>query len=110
MSESSTAVPLTPVLNTGEVNVLFVNVWLPVNVATVESISSVRSPLEPPPDNPVPATTPVTSPDKSLSITNVPAPSLYVTVILEPPVTNTFTWSSTASAKSVTWSAVIAIA
>ena len=90
MSESSTAVPLTPVFNTGEVNVLFVNVWLPVNVATVESIAisfalasipvppitlSVKSPEEPPPVKPVPAITPVTSPVSSASIVNVPAPS-----------------------------------
>ena len=71
---------------------------------------SVTSPEEPPPVIPAPATTPVTSPVKSLSITNVPAASSYVTVILAPPDTNTFTLSSTASSKSVTWSDVIAIA
>ena len=73
-------------------------------------VSTVRSPLDPPPLKPSPATTPVTSPDKSLSITNVPAASSYVTVILAPPDTNTFTLSSTASLKSETWSDVIAIA
>ena len=71
---------------------------------------TVTSPEVPPPVIPAPATTPVTSPVRSLSITNVPAPSSYVTVILAPPDTNTFTLSSTASPKSVTWSDVILIA
>ena len=71
---------------------------------------TVMSPDVPPPVIPAPATTPVTSPVRSLSITKVPAASSYVTVILAPPDTNTFTLSSTASLKSVTWSDVIAIA
>ena len=36
------AEPLTPVLITGEVNVLFVNACEPANVATVASILTVR--------------------------------------------------------------------
>ena len=63
---------------------------------------NVTSPDVPPPVRPAPATTPVTSPVKSLSITNVPAASSYVTVMFAPPETNTFTLSSTASAKSLT--------
>ena len=42
--------------------VLFVKVWLPVRVATVESIDTVTAPEVPPPDKPVPAVTPVISP------------------------------------------------
>ena len=38
LSSSTIALPLTPVLITGEVNVLLVNVCEPVNVVTVESM------------------------------------------------------------------------
>ena len=54
LSSSLIALPLTPVLNTGLVNVLFVSVCVPVNVATVESIATVRVLLEPDVSIPVP--------------------------------------------------------
>ena len=52
---------------TGVVSVLLVKVWLPVKVATVESMASVTDPEVPPPDNPVPAVTPVISPDSGVA-------------------------------------------
>ena len=55
-------VPLISPVIVGLVNVLFVNVWDPVRVATVESIFKVTAPEVPPPDNPVPAVTAVISP------------------------------------------------
>jgi hypothetical protein len=42
--------------------VLLVRVWLPVKVATVESMLRVTLPEVPPPDRPVPAVTAVMSP------------------------------------------------
>ena len=41
---------------------LLVKVCVPVSVATVESMFNVTEPEVPPPDNPVPAVTPVISP------------------------------------------------
>ena len=77
LSSSLTAVPLTPVFNTGLVKVFADKVCVPVKVVTLESIAisfafavipvppitfTVTSPVVPPPVKPVPATTEVTSP------------------------------------------------
>jgi hypothetical protein len=56
---------------TGAVKVLFVNVWLVVKSAvTPVLIERVTSPDVPPPDNPVPAATPVMSPVTAVTHVN----------------------------------------
>ncbi len=56
------AVAATVVRSSGLRRILLVNVWLPVKVATVESMASVTDPEVPPPVSPVPAVPPVISP------------------------------------------------
>ena len=60
-------------------------------------MSNVTSPDVPPVIKPAPATTLVTSPDKSASKVNVPAVSSYVAVMFAPPTINDPTLSSTLS-------------
>ena len=68
LSSSLTAVPLTPVLRTGDVNVLLVNVCEPVSVVTVESMANVRSNGS--------ASEPV---DVSVQLISIPPPSTNLT-------------------------------
>jgi ATPase subunit of ABC transporter with duplicated ATPase domains len=78
LSSSLTAEPLTPVFNTGEVNVAAVNVLLvkvcvPVNVVTVESIEAVTVLPEPTVSIPVPPA--MSNVSESRSMLNAPPES-----------------------------------
>ena len=94
LSSSLIAVPLTPVFRTGLVSVLFVNVCVPVNVATVESIEisfalavipvppttfNVTAPAVPPPVKPSPAPTAVMSAAFVLAI-EIVVPELLIAI------------------------------